>query len=496
MRILIAAKYVSGNAKEGGSSRFFGCLSDAFMDLGHEVFKTTNDKTFDGEAFDVVVCSHFVPHGVIGRKIYISHGIIGDEIMKPGADDYISVSEEVQSNNRAHGFESRVLPQPIAIPHNVRPINDTLKNILVIRREPVSNDPFAFLSDRYNLKYSDIDAPIEEQIEWADLCVTLGRGALESMAYGRPVIVADNRPYIGALGDGYVDEETADEFEACNFSGRFLRVPLTQEWILSEIEKYNPDDAVFLADYIRENHDHLMIAEDILSPELKISFGVMVNDKQRVNQVLSQSQFPPSTRCHSIGDPDSAAKGINKLLDTIEESDHPDIAIITHQDMYYDQNWLFHIREQIKLLPDDWMVAGIIGKDLRGRICGHLHDTRIPLKFYTNDIHSFPQEACCFDECCIIIRMDIGFRFQEWLDGFDLYGTLAVLQAEAAGGSAWILDAFASHHCMRPFTWHPDELFCKNFKELHKKFPDARRIDSTVIGVDKSCHNEKEEIPH
>jgi hypothetical protein len=135
------------------------------------------------------------------------------------------------------------------------------------------------------------------------------------------------------------------------------------------------------------------------------------------------------------------------------------------------------------MLPESWTVAGIIGKDEQGRICGNLHDMRVPLHFNTDDIHTFPYPASCFDECCIIVNLKSGFRFQEWMDGFDLYGTLAVLQAWDAGGTAWVIDAFAEHYCMRPFTWRPDELFCKNFKELHDRFKTAKRVDSTAIGL-------------
>ena len=38
------------------------------------------------------------------------------------------------------------------------------------------------------------------------------------------------------------------------------------------------------------------------------------------------------------------------------------------------------------------------------------------------------------------------------------------VQAEGMGGTAWIIDAYAEHFCMRPFTWVPDIEFQKNFK--------------------------------
>ncbi len=230
---------------------------------------------------------------------------------------------------------------------------------------------------------------------------------------------------------------------------------------------------------------------------MKVSFGALVNDMSRLNMVLKQSELDPELSFHILTDPTSATVGLNKLLYMIEQ-DGSDIAILTHQDMFYRNGWLKSVEEQISLLPDSWIVVGIIGKDMGGNICGKFHDMRIPPCFNTKDIHTFPQPASCFDECCIIVNMKTGFRFDEEHIGFDLYGTLAVCQAWEMGGTAWIIDAFAEHYCMRPFTWHPDESFEEMFKWLHGRFPYAQRIDSTVIAVDAANpprydHEPKEE---
>lgn len=216
-----------------------------------------------------------------------------------------------------------------------------------------------------------------------------------------------------------------------------------------------------------------------LQKDIKVSFGVLVNDFQRLDMCLSQSELPG--KLNFFNDPESAVKGLNGLLAAME-SEGADIAVLTHQDMSYGRSWLQQVKEQITMLPDSWIVAGIIGKDMHGRICGKLRDMRIAPIFDTSDIHDFPHPACCFDECCIIVNLKKGFRFDEGLTGFDLYGTMCVLQAWEMGGTAWIIDAYAKHHCMRPFSWIPDDGFCNNFKWLHDTFPNAARIDSTAVG--------------
>lgn len=484
MKILITAKYVSGSAHEGGSSRFMRLVADTLVDMGHDVIITSEPGQLETHSFDLIICSHdrldMVKNNP-ARKIFISHGIIGDEAMRPGADRYVSVSEEVRGFNILRGIGSEVIGQPIKIMEQKRPGKE-LKKILIIRRMADGReDPFAFLSDKYEVRESEFYTPIEDQIARADLCITLGRGALEAMAQGKPVLVADNREYIGSKGDGYVNAKNIREIARCNFSGRRFNHPLTREWIEGELAKYNSDDSDFLYAYAKDHHDARKIVSQYLTPDIKISFGVMVNDPLRLDMVLKQSQLPKSLKCHKIDNPESAAKGLNFLLDKIE-ADGADIGILVHQDMYFRAGWIEQVKEQISKLPENWMCAGVIGKDMQGRICGKFQDMRIPLDFNTSHIHEFPHPACCFDEAVIIINLKTGFRFDETFEGFDLYGTLIVLQAWESGKSAWVIDARAEHFCMRPFTWHPSDLFVENYKRLYDQYKNIR-VDSTALGL-------------
>lgn len=213
---------------------------------------------------------------------------------------------------------------------------------------------------------------------------------------------------------------------------------------------------------------------------VKVSMGVMVNDIGRLDIVLRQSGIPPEVKCHTIKLPDKAVSGLNKLLDLIE-SDGSDIAVLTHQDMYYRNGWIDQVTNKLLALPDDWIIAGIVGKDMTGALYGNFRDMRVPLRFSAKK--EFPFQCSCMDECCIIVNMKSGFRFDPGLKGWDLYGTMACCQAWEMGGSTWIIDAYAEHYCLRPFTWVPDKNFEEMFRWLHRRFPDAHRIDTTVLGV-------------
>ncbi|MCD6329036.1 MAG: hypothetical protein J7M10_01590 [Candidatus Cloacimonetes bacterium] len=222
--------------------------------------------------------------------------------------------------------------------------------------------------------------------------------------------------------------------------------------------------------------------------KIKFSFGVMINDIQRFNTVLRKSSLPG--KVNYVMNPESATKGLNQLLDIIEK-ERADVAILAHQDMYFRQGWLACVRDQLSILPESWTIAGIIGKDMQGRICGNIHDMRVVDHIDTTRvvddrtgklIHSFPEPAACFDECVLIINMKKGFRFDESLDGFDLYGTLCCLQAWEKGGTTWIINAFAEHYCTRSFLWWPGDDFKARYKMLYDRFSGKYgEIDSTVL---------------
>lgn len=230
---------------------------------------------------------------------------------------------------------------------------------------------------------------------------------------------------------------------------------------------------------VHKNEEDCIGIAGTTQKHMKISMGVMVNDIGRLDMVLRQSEINPSIKCHSIKMPESAVSGLNKLLDLIDE-DGADIAILTHQDMYYRSWWINQVEAQIMNLPESWMIAGPVGKDMGGAIQGNFRDMRVPLIFHDDDL---PVPASCLDECCLIVNMKTGFRFDAGLKGWDLYGTMAVCQAWEMGGTAWIIDAYAEHYCLRPFTWVPGKEFEDAFRWLHSRFPNAPRIDTTVLGV-------------
>jgi len=70
---------------------------------------------------------------------------------------------------------------------------------------------------------------------------------------------------------------------------------------------------------------------------MKVSFGVLVNDLMRLDMVFRQSVIEGTA--HIIKMPETACKGLNKLLELME-GDGADIGVLANQDMFFRAGWV------------------------------------------------------------------------------------------------------------------------------------------------------------
>ena len=80
----------------------------------------------------------------------------------------------------------------------------------------------------------------------SDLVFATGRSALEALAVGCAVVVADGT----GLG-GLVTQDRLEQMRAANFALRLLTGPVTVEAVLAELDLYQPDDAARVSRAIR-----------------------------------------------------------------------------------------------------------------------------------------------------------------------------------------------------------------------------------------------------
>jgi len=211
---------------------------------------------------------------------------------------------------------------------------------------------------------------------------------------------------------------------------------------------------------------------------MKLFFGTISNDYLTLKRVLLTSELPGAT-IYTQEDAKSATEGWNELLETAEIGKN-DIAVFSHQDIYYPEGWLHKFESGIKQLPDSWIIAGFFGIGKDKTPCGKIWDRRMGSLLQT--AHELPREVLNVDGCAFAVNLNKGFRFEE-LKGFDCYDIYAGCMARELGGTVWVIDAPPEHWATRAWNWTPDAVFMENIKWLKQRFPNERTIST--------CHNER-----
>lgn len=261
MNILVTSLHK--DASGGGSGSYTSTLIKALEKLGHKVTYSITPGKEQQTNYDIVISSHNKQLAQIESWtipiVHICHGIVPiDEHPVAGASAYVAITPEVSKFLDLLGYSNTVIPQPIEIPEDIS--QTTARDILYI----INSASRCLVWDLPGIVISKKDIPIEEQIKTAKIVITIGRGALEAMAWGKPVIVADNRWYMGAKGDGYVTPENFDKLGQTNFSGRCFNIDATQTWIEGELKKYNPNDGLKLRELVAKKHDSLKVAQQLI----------------------------------------------------------------------------------------------------------------------------------------------------------------------------------------------------------------------------------------
>jgi glycosyltransferase involved in cell wall biosynthesis len=268
MKILVTNNHLD---RLGGSETFTYTLAKELSERGHDVdvfsfhLGTMSDLisefchvTKDLKCtYDLILINHntCLRHikDIKGTKVFTSHGVYPPrEQPEDGADFYVGISEEIIDHNE----------REMALIHNgvdcevfkpTREINKELKTVYSLCQGAKANSMLQQACARMGvllLKTDNREWGVEEMINKADLVVTLGRGAYESMACGRNVLVFDTRSYTEhKTSDGLVTPENADELLKNNFSGRRFKTKVDISDIIEELKGYKQEYGKFNRDY-------------------------------------------------------------------------------------------------------------------------------------------------------------------------------------------------------------------------------------------------------
>ena len=190
---------------------------------------------------------------VRGIKVLTCHGIFPDlEQPIPGADVYVSISDEVKNHLNELGYNSKIIKNGIdcELFKPTSKINKKLTNVASICKGVKANEIIKEACEKIGVNFKAIRniennkiievKNVEDYINEADLVVSLGRGAYEAMACGRAVIVFDKRDYMDKMiGDGIITKDNVNEAVKNNFSGRRYEIEFDVNGLVDELKKYD-----------------------------------------------------------------------------------------------------------------------------------------------------------------------------------------------------------------------------------------------------------------
>jgi glycosyltransferase involved in cell wall biosynthesis len=247
MKILVANHWLK---KLGGSETFTYTLIGELVRQGHDVSYFTwergkvsqaIEKDFkvshqDSGSYDLILCSHNTTVGWCranfqGFIIQTCHGTI-PKLEQPHmkADAFVAISKEVELHLLKSGVD-----KPIKVIHNGIDL-DRFKHTTIAVQDPHfvlslshSEQLNTYLRNYFSSRHVHFDAlnkyqnpqwSVEQVMNLSDLVISCGRGAMEALACGRPVIVMDHRPYMPPCADGIITPVNIDDLLFTNFSGR------------------------------------------------------------------------------------------------------------------------------------------------------------------------------------------------------------------------------------------------------------------------------------
>lgn len=282
MKILITNHHLN---KLGGSETFTYTLVKAAKEWGANVDlftfhpgriseKIKTDfgvKTQINSNYDLILANHNSTvrecyARKIGPVIQTIHGTTPvQERPNINANAYVAISEEIEN----HIHSTINLKRPVSVIRNGIDtdrfkdrtyIAPQIKSVLSLCHNEELNDSLREILNKKQIQFKSFNKfknpvwNIEKEIGQHDLVISLGRGAYEAFACGRPVLVLDHRPYQHQLSDGMALPENMDKLAQFNFSGRYYRdTSNLRDLIDRELPFYSDENQIHYRQWAVEN---------------------------------------------------------------------------------------------------------------------------------------------------------------------------------------------------------------------------------------------------
>ena len=259
MRILLAAKHPPGGALPiGGVQSWMDTVGEELRRLGHEVVAWGPEWAPIAGDFDLGILAHTRHTGealaVCRRSMVVSHGVIPDE-QPIGGDVQVFTSEGVREHWNGTG---PVVAQPIDL--GFWAPDEGSRGVFTRHSYRRGLEFLPTLAKQRGLQFVHLRTAgagqVRDTLRQSRVVVATGRAALEAMACGAPVVIADDRPYQGPL----LDPDTLGS-RARNYSGRGGLRP-TAENMNRAIDQ--AVQAGSLRSHVEAHHDARKIVQELL----------------------------------------------------------------------------------------------------------------------------------------------------------------------------------------------------------------------------------------
>ena len=259
MRILLAALHPPGGQKKiGGVQSWCATVGDELRRRGHHVKYWGPQLGKLGGIFDFGIFANItntIPAMVLCKQsVVISHGIIDSE--KPMSREVAFTSEEVRDHWHGSG---PIIRQPIDM--NLWKPRAVKKRFLVRFSYRVGLDFIPGIAKSMGLEYVHVRNSTPQQaheiLTQSACTLATGRGAVEAMSCGVPVVICDDRTYQTPL----LDPDTLGSMRR-NYSGRGGVTP-TETLVRHEIEK--AIERGNLRVHVKRYHDVRAVTDQLLA---------------------------------------------------------------------------------------------------------------------------------------------------------------------------------------------------------------------------------------
>jgi len=216
---------------------------------------------------------------------------------------------------------------------------------------------------------------------------------------------------------------------------------------------YSPDQHFYLSDFRHK----VYLGPKVTKPTFTIVTCVTrpkmwMDNIVRPNRELSQKlEFLP---VFNLVEKLSIASAYNRSLQQAKSK----YVILCHQDLHFYPGWFKQLESKIKDLPSNWGVIGVAGWTQEGKIMGGL---KVPEGRWSKN----EGEAHTVDECFLVVRKDLGLKFDERIIESHLYGADICLESLSRGFKNYAIQLPVEH---RESGAHPENWITSYYQSLKR----------------------------